>query len=229
MEKKIRKNQEEILAMAVAGVSAPSPAARRLNFRPKIRPAPESTFCCALSRRRSPPRHRDQYPGYGRLCHARSIGALIRTVREESQHAQGHSQRPLPQRSRHGGRQYPGRGPEAPEQVEVTVNGVGERRQRLTRRGGHGPDEGGLLWQKHRRRTREILRTSKLVSTLTGIPVQRKAIVRAQRICARIRHHQDAVIKSYRHLRNHVAQELDAANSIVLGRHSPSWPAAASA
>ncbi|OPZ81781.1 MAG: 2-isopropylmalate synthase [bacterium ADurb.Bin431] len=70
--------------------------------------------------------------------------------------------------------------------------------------------------------TREIMRTSRLVSSLMGIPVQpNKAIVGANAFAHESGIHQDAVIKDAATYEIMTPQEVGlSSNAIVLGRHS---------
>lgn len=110
------------------------------------------------------------------------------------------------------------------QQAEVTINGIGER-------AGNAALEEVVMALKTRHNyygkytevdTREIIRTSRLVSSLTAIPVQpNKAIVGANAFAHESGIHQDAVIKdasTYEIMNpNEIGLE---SNKIVLGRHS---------
>jgi 2-isopropylmalate synthase len=108
--------------------------------------------------------------------------------------------------------------------VEVTVNGVGER-------AGNASLEEVVMALKTRAdfygkttgiETREIMRTSKMVSSLMGILVQpNKAIVGANAFAHESGIHQDAVIKDAATYEIMTPQEIGlTSNAIVLGRHS---------
>ncbi len=110
------------------------------------------------------------------------------------------------------------------QQVEVTINGVGER-------AGNASLEEVVMalktredfFKKHTKiNTREIIHTSRMVSNLMGIPVQRnKAIVGANAFAHEAGIHQDAVIKDA--TTYEIMRPTDIglqSNAIVLGRHS---------
>ena len=110
------------------------------------------------------------------------------------------------------------------QQVEVTINGVGER-------AGNASLEEVVMALKVRKDlygkqthvlTQEIVRTSRMVVSLMGIPVQpNKAIVGANAFAHESGIHQDAVLKdagTYEIMTPHEVG-LDS-NRIVLGRHS---------
>jgi 2-isopropylmalate synthase len=109
-------------------------------------------------------------------------------------------------------------------QVECAVNGIGERA------GNASLEE--LVMLLHRRQsdvglgtrvnTREIARTSRLVSRLTGYPVQpNKAVVGRNAFAHESGIHQDGVLKerSTYEIMDAVTVGLDS-NSLVLGKHS---------
>jgi 2-isopropylmalate synthase len=109
-------------------------------------------------------------------------------------------------------------------QVECAINGIGERAGNAsleeivmllhTRAAAHG------LWSGAR--TREIARTSRLVSRLTGYAVQpNKAIVGRNAFAHESGIHQDGVLKERTTYEIMDAQTVGLeANSIVLGKHS---------
>ena len=110
------------------------------------------------------------------------------------------------------------------QQVEVTMNGVGER-------AGNASLEEVVMALKTRNtfyhkttqvRTEEIIRTSRLVSRLMGMPVQpNKAIVGANAFAHESGIHQDAVIKDASTYEIMTPQDVGLdSNKIVLGRHS---------
>ncbi|MBN1998092.1 2-isopropylmalate synthase, partial [candidate division KSB1 bacterium] len=110
------------------------------------------------------------------------------------------------------------------QQVEVTINGVGER-------AGNASLEEVVMALKTRQdffkknttiNTKEIMHTSRMVSNLMGIPVQRnKAIVGANAFAHEAGIHVDAVIKDATtyEIMSPTDIGLDS-NAIVLGRHS---------
>jgi len=110
------------------------------------------------------------------------------------------------------------------QQAEVTINGVGER-------AGNAALEEVVMALKTRHNfygkftnvdTREIARTSRMVSNLMGMPVQpNKAVVGANAFAHESGIHQDAVIKDAKtyEIMNPHDIGLDS-NKIVLGRHS---------
>ncbi len=109
-------------------------------------------------------------------------------------------------------------------QVEVAVNGIGER-------AGNAALEEVVMALKTRRDffdvdvnldTTEIARTSRLVSSLTGISVQRnKAVVGANAFAHESGIHQDGVLKERRTYEIMKAQDIGYSdNQLVLGKHS---------
>jgi 2-isopropylmalate synthase len=110
-------------------------------------------------------------------------------------------------------------------QVECAINGIGERAGNAsleelvmllhTRRGDTGLSSGAV--------TTEIARTSRLVSRLTGYPVQpNKAIVGRNAFAHESGIHQDGVLKerSTYEIMDARTVGLDDVDSIVLGKHS---------
>ena len=148
-------------------------------------------------------------------------GALPAGARAEGRRGLG----PLPRRPGAGGGQLVRRA-DAPgaRQVECAVNGIGER-------AGNASLEEIVMLLRTRRssveldtriETREIARTSRLVSRLTGYPVQpNKAIVGRNAFAHEAGIHQDGVLKD-----RTTYEIMDATtiglqtNSIVLGKHS---------
>jgi 2-isopropylmalate synthase len=109
-------------------------------------------------------------------------------------------------------------------QVECTINGLGER-------AGNAALEEIVMAVKTRKdlfpchtdiETREIVPCSKLVSSITGFPVQpNKAIVGANAFAHESGIHQDGVLKSRETYEIMSAEEVGwAANRMVLGKHS---------
>jgi len=109
-------------------------------------------------------------------------------------------------------------------QIECTINGIGER-------AGNAALEEIVMSLKTRKpffnltygiNTHEIARTSKLVSTLTGIPVQpNKAIVGENAFAHEAGIHQDGVLKE--RLTYEIMNPEDVgvnSNTLVLGKHS---------
>lgn len=109
-------------------------------------------------------------------------------------------------------------------QVECAVNGIGERA------GNASLEEFVMLLHTRRPRvkvwtginTREIARTSRLVSRLTGYPVQpNKAIVGRNAFAHEAGIHQDGVLKERRTYEIMDAQTVGlTSNALVLGKHS---------
>ena len=109
-------------------------------------------------------------------------------------------------------------------QVECAVNGIGERAGNCsleeiamllrTRRAGHGLDTG--------LDTRELARTSRMVSRFTGYPVQfNKAIVGRNAFAHESGIHQDGVLKERTTFEIMDARDVGLeSNQIVLGKHS---------
>ncbi len=109
-------------------------------------------------------------------------------------------------------------------QVECTINGLGER-------AGNAALEEIVMAVKTRKDvfpchvdidTREIVATSRLVSNITGFPVQpNKAIVGANAFAHESGIHQDGVLKSRETYEIMSAEEVGwVANRMVLGKHS---------
>jgi 2-isopropylmalate synthase len=109
-------------------------------------------------------------------------------------------------------------------QVECTINGLGER-------AGNAALEEIVMTVKTRKDvfpchvdidTREIVATSRLVSNITGFPVQpNKAIVGANAFAHESGIHQDGVLKSRETYEIMRAEEVGwVANRMVLGKHS---------
>jgi 2-isopropylmalate synthase len=109
-------------------------------------------------------------------------------------------------------------------QVECTINGLGER-------AGNAALEEVVMAVKTRKDffpchtevdTREIVACSKLVSSITGFPVQpNKAIVGANAFAHESGIHQDGVLKSRETYEIMSAEEVGwSANRMVLGKHS---------
>ena len=109
-------------------------------------------------------------------------------------------------------------------QVECTINGLGER-------AGNASLEEVVMAVRTRHDvfpcdtridTREILNCSKLVSTITGFPVQpNKAIVGANAFAHEAGIHQDGVLKSRETYEIMRAEDIGwSANRMVLGKHS---------
>jgi 2-isopropylmalate synthase len=110
-------------------------------------------------------------------------------------------------------------------QVEAAINGIGERagnaslEEMVMLLHTRGADVGGLTTGCE---TREIARTSRLVSRLTGYPVQpNKAVVGRNAFAHESGIHQDGVLKERTtyEIMDATTVGLDA-NSIVLGKHS---------
>lgn len=110
------------------------------------------------------------------------------------------------------------------QQVECTINGIGER-------AGNASLEEIVMSLSTRKdafpfvtnvNTQEILRTSKMVSHLTGIVVQpNKAIVGANSFAHESGIHQDAVLKDKQTYEIMTPESIGlSTNKIVLGRHS---------
>ena len=226
MEKKFRKNEEEILAMAVAGVKRAKSCCEEVEFSPEDSARTGVDFLLRIVEAAiAAGATVINIPDTVGFAMPDQFGALIRTVREKVPNMHKailsvHCHNDLGMAVANtlaavlNGAQ----------QVEVTVNGVGER-------AGNASLEEVVMALKTRAdfygkstgiETREILRTSKLVSTLMGIPVQpNKAIVGANAFAHESGIHQDAVIKDAATYEIMSPEEIGlASNSIVLGRHS---------
>ncbi len=105
--------------------------------------------------------------------------------------------RPLPQRPGHGGGQFPGRRKAGATQVECTVNGIGGAGgQRQPGRAGHGHSHPADFYDAETGiNTKQIYRSSKLLSNITGVPIPpSKAIVGANAFAHESGIHQHGVI-----------------------------------
>lgn len=226
MEKKFRKSEEEILAMAVAGVRRAKSCCREVEFSPEDSSRTGVDFLLRIVEAAIDAGATSiNIPDTVGFAMPEQFGALIRTVREKvpnmaravlSVHCHndlGMAVANTLAAIRNGA-----------GQVEVTVNGVGER-------AGNASLEEVVMALKTRAdfyqkstgiETREIMRTSKLVSSLMGIPVQpNKAIVGANAFAHESGIHQDAVIKDAATYEIMTPQEIGlSSNAIVLGRHS---------
>jgi len=226
MEKKFRKSEEEILAMALAGVQRARRYCDQVEFSPEdsARTGKEFLFRIveAAIKAGATVINIPDTVGYATPDH---FGELIRQIRHTvpnmdkavlSVHC--HNDLGLAVANtlaavRHGA-----------QQVEVTINGVGER-------AGNASLEEVVMALKVRQDTygkrtnivtQEIMRTSRMVASMMGIPVQpNKAIVGANAFAHESGIHQDAVLKdagTYEIMTPHEVG-LDS-NRIVLGRHS---------
>ncbi len=226
MEKKFRKSEEEILAMAVAGVRRAKSCCREVEFSPEDSSRTGVDFLLRIVEAAIDAGATSiNIPDTVGFAMPEQFGALIRTVHEKvpnmaravlSVHCHndlGMAVANTLAAIRNGA-----------GQVEVTVNGVGER-------AGNASLEELVMALKTRAdfyqkstgiETREIMRTSKLVSSLMGIPVQpNKAIVGANAFAHESGIHQDAVIKDAATYEIMTPQEIGlSSNAIVLGRHS---------
>ncbi len=226
MEKKFRKSEEEILAMAVAGVRRAKSCCREVEFSPEDSSRTGVDFLLRIVEAAIDAGATSiNIPDTVGFAMPEQFGALIRTVREKvpnmaravlSVHCHndlGMAVANTLAAIRNGA-----------GQVEVTVNGVGER-------AGNASLEEVVMALKTRAdfyqkstgiETREIMRTSKLVSSLMGIPVQpNKAIVGANAFAHESGIHQDAVIKDAATYEIMTPQEIGlSSNAIVHGRHS---------
>ena len=226
MEKKFRKSEEEILAMAVAGVRRARSLCQEVEFSPEDSSRTGVNFLLRIVEAAIDAGATSiNIPDTVGFAMPEQFGALIRTVREKvpnmgravlSVHCHndlGMAVANTLAAIRNGA-----------GQVEVTVNGVGER-------AGNASLEEVVMALKTRAdfygkssgvETREIMRTSRLVSSLMGIPVQpNKAIVGANAFAHESGIHQDAVIKDAATYEIMTPQEVGlSSNAIVLGRHS---------
>jgi len=226
MEKKFRKSEEEILAMAVAGVRRAKSCCSEVEFSPEDSSRTGVDFLLRIVEAAIDAGATSiNIPDTVGFAMPEQFGALIRTVHEKvpnmaravlSVHCHndlGMAVANTLAAIRNGA-----------GQVEVTVNGVGER-------AGNASLEEVVMALKTRAdfyqkstgiETREIMRTSKLVSSLMGIPVQpNKAIVGANAFAHESGIHQDAVIKDAATYEIMTPQEIGlSSNAIVLGRHS---------
>ena len=153
------------------------------------------------------------------------FGALIRGIVEHVPGATGRDHlRPLPQRPGPGHGQHPGRHPRRRAPGRVTVNGIGERAgntslEEVVMALYTRPQFFGLRTGVD---TTQIVRTSRMVSTYTGIPVQpNKAIVGANAFAHEAGIHQDGMLKNpltYEIMRPETVGLSE--SNLVLGKHS---------
>ena len=151
--------------------------------------------------------------------------AVIRTLFEQrAEHRPGGRQRPLPQRPRARRRQQPGRlRGRRPAGRMHDQRHRRARRQRRARRDRHGAeDPARLLRADHRHQDRTALPGSRMVSTITGMAVQRnKAIVGRNAFAHEAGIHQDGMLKDRDDLRDHAPEEVGVPKTdLVLGKHS---------
>ncbi|HNW58929.1 MAG TPA: 2-isopropylmalate synthase [bacterium] len=226
LEKKFRKNEAEVLEMAVAGVRRAKRYCEEVEFSPEDSSRTGLEFLLRIVEAAiAAGATVINIPDTVGFAMPEQFGTLIRTVRERvpnihkavlSVHC--HNDLGMAVANTLAAVQN-GAG-----QVEVTVNGVGER-------AGNASLEEVVMALKTRAdfysrgtgiETREILRTSKMVSSLMGIPVQpNKAIVGANAFAHESGIHQDAVIKDATTYEIMTPQEIGlSSNAIVLGRHS---------
>ncbi len=226
LEKKFRKSEEEVLAMAVAGVQRARRFCDDVEFSPEdsARTGREFLFRVveAAIKAGATVINIPDTVGYATPDH---FGELIKEIRNRvpnidkailSVHC--HNDLGLAVANtlsavRNGA-----------QQVEVTINGVGER-------AGNASLEEVVMALKIRQdlyakqtgiETKEIMRTSRMVSSMMGIPVQpNKAIVGANAFAHESGIHQDAVIKDAGTYEIMTPTEVGLdSNRIVLGRHS---------
>jgi 2-isopropylmalate synthase len=226
LEKKFRKNEQEVLEMAVAAVRRAKSCCPEVEFSPEDSSRTGIDFLLRIVEAAIDAGATTiNIPDTVGFAMPDQFGSLIKTVRERvpnmhkavlSVHC--HNDLGMAVANTLAAVQN-GAG-----QVEVTVNGVGER-------AGNASLEEVVMALKTRAdffdkatgiETREILRTSKLVSSLMGIPVQpNKAIVGANAFAHESGIHQDAVIKDATTYEIMTPQEIGlSSNAIVLGRHS---------
>ena len=127
-----------------------------------------------------------------------------------AQHRQGRDQRALPQRSGPGRRQQPGRRRERrrPDRVHDQRHRRAGR-QLLAGRSRDGPAHAQRLLPLPTPtfNTQRLVPTSRLVSAITGMQVQRnKAIVGRNAFAHEAGIHQDGMLKERTHLRDHAAR-----------------------
>jgi len=226
LDKKFRKSEDEVLEMALAGVKRAKQYCDDIEFSPEdsARTGKEFLFRIieAVIDAGATTINIPDTVGYS---NPEEFGALIREIRERvpnmdkailSVHC--HNDLGLAVANtlaalRNGA-----------QQVEVTINGVGER-------AGNASLEEVVMALKTRSKfynkttninTREIIHTSRMVSNLMGIPVQpNKAIVGANAFAHESGIHQDAVIKDASTYEIMKPDEIGLdSNRIVLGRHS---------
>ena len=207
--------------------AGPSATARTSSSRPKTPPRTETDFLCQVVEAAiaagattvnipdtvgyaTPDAHAPRHP------HA---------SQPRAEHRQGRDQRPLPQRSGPGRGQQPGRrrGRRAP-------GGMHDQRHRrtgrqlLAGRNRHGPAHPArLLPRRHTRiDTPRLVPTSRLVSNITGMQVQRnKAIVGENAFAHEAGIHQDGMLKERTTYEIMRPEDVGfATTDLVLGKHS---------
>ena len=197
------------------------------SSRPRTPPAPRSIFSARWSRRPSTPAPRTvnipDTVGYATPAH---MGRVIRiAARARAQHRQGRDQRPLPQRPGPGRGQQPGR-----RRERRRANRMHDQRHRrtgrqlLAGRNRHGPAHPQRLLRLPRPASTPngSCPTSRLVSNITGIQVQRnKAIVGRNAFAHEAGIHQDGMLKERTTYEIMRPEDVGFAQTdLVLGKHS---------
>ena len=199
-EFKLKMAKEEILRRAVEGVQRAKDYCDDVEFSPEDAARTELDFLAEVVERAieagATTVNIPDTVGYAVPSqYAAAIAHLKKHVRsiDKVDH-----QRSLPQRSGPGGGQQPGGGAGGARQVECTINGIGER-------AGNAPLEEIVMAVQTRGdffglttgiNTKRLYHTSRLVSHVTGIQVQRnKAIVGQNAFAHEAGIHQDGMLK----------------------------------
>ena len=192
-------SEDEIIEQAVRAVQMAREYTDDVEFSPQDATRTERDFLCAWSTRpcaparrpsTSPTRSATRAAGVRRLIASRRTYAA--SGRRSSSACTATTTWAWPWRTRWR------RCATAPRQVEVAINGIGERAGNCRPGGGRDGDatRSDLLRRQTDVNTRELARTSRLVSQLTGI---RRAVQqgdgRAQRVPHESGIHQDGVLK----------------------------------
>ncbi len=226
LEKKFKKSEDDVLAMAVAGIERAKKYCDDIEFSPEDSARTGREFLFRIVETAiNAGATTINIPDTVGYSNPEEFGSLIREIREKvpnmnkailSVHC--HNDLGLAVANtlaavRNGA-----------QQVEVTINGIGER-------AGNASLEEVVMSLKTRQNfynkitninTKEIIHTSRMVSSLMGIPVQpNKAIVGANAFAHESGIHQDAVIKDASTYEIMTPDEVGLdSNKIVLGRHS---------
>ena len=226
-EFKLKMDKDEIIRRAVAGVKRAVGYCDDVEFSPEDAARTEIDFLCqvveaAIDAGATTVNIPDTV-GYATPAH---YGNVIRTLqRARAEHRQGRDQRPLPQRSRPGRGQQPGR-----RRKRRRASRMHDQRHRRTgrqlfaRRSRDGPAHAaGFLPLRHAHQHRSgWCPTSRLVSNITGIQVQRnKAIVGRNAFAHEAGIHQDGMLKEPRTYEIMRPEDVGLSKTdLVLGKHS---------
>ena len=226
MKMKLRMTPEQVLAQAVKSIGWAREYTDNIEFSPEDAGRSEPDFLCKLVEASiAAGATTINIPDTVGYTMPWQFGELIKNLRERvPELGQGRMVGALPQRSGHGGGQLGRRGDEwrAPGRMHDQRPGRA-RRQRVAGRNRHGgQDTQGRLPCTTRIDTKQIVAASKLVSSITGFPVQpNKAIVGANAFSHESGIHQDGVLKHRETYEIMRAEDVGwGANKLVLGKLS---------